>query len=658
MSTTKIHFGFLLILAGLLSIPFAVSAVHIDGHTGTEPPPTATGFLREGVFGCSAGRYPLDVAALQSVQGVYVPVNDAAVTLNTGYLVYKECVLDGVVSATREAATGAMVRSILTAAQRGRNGAPEYVAGPARELGQRADVEMIEFVKQYNVRDICTPFQQQVRVAVVNEYFRSTRDPNISFRCSIEPSELAARNRGEFTGWDTWMDLLDPSNTELGSYFETSFAASNKVRQETENLAAQWQWADGWYPREERVCTPTEFGEEKCEWRTLTPGNMVAKIVEQAVTSGFRQLENADEIDQVVNSLFSGVTNQIMGDVRGFAGLSENRLGRAPYLDQLSAASSGRLRDSAANTGITILNAAIAIEQEFNSKKRAIKALLEQAASQLRAAETQCWIRVEEAVRTLAQQEGAQLRISTSTERITGGTVALRLAPGVQIQSGTAFTLSAPPSPVLESAILTVTANISTSSAAQQDIGLPISPMLAPIAGAAFTINTAATTPFGPGTLAIRLRPGQKLPIGDVRFALTAVLPFSQAAVSILVDIARQFADQIIEQQITPALQQANQDITASNNGLTQLLQIASDLRNTGSLSAQRIALERLDTLIAQRLIHTSADVANAERQRTDAEGLVRTLVEDTVNSWTTGGGWCNVTNPNVVREWFNRWRI
>src|SRR3990167_9643499 len=56
------------------------------------------GFSRQGIFGCSqTGSYSMSVGTLGAMGGAFVPVNDAAVTLNTGYLVFKECVLRGIV---------------------------------------------------------------------------------------------------------------------------------------------------------------------------------------------------------------------------------------------------------------------------------------------------------------------------------------------------------------------------------------------------------------------------------------------------------------------------------------------------------------------------------------------------------------------------------
>ena len=81
---------FALIALILLVAPLTASAQDAGSQTNATVS-TDYSFTRNGVFGCSMnGSYAMSVGALSAVGGVFVPVNDAAVTLKTGYLVYKE----------------------------------------------------------------------------------------------------------------------------------------------------------------------------------------------------------------------------------------------------------------------------------------------------------------------------------------------------------------------------------------------------------------------------------------------------------------------------------------------------------------------------------------------------------------------------------------
>src|SRR4051812_17105738 len=107
----------IIISAAIIALPFFASA-----QTDTTNPNTVTAtadysstyaFQKDGVFGCNLnGAYSMSVGALSATGGAYVPVNDAAVTLNTGYLVYKECVLRGIVVRQREGVTSALTKQM------------------------------------------------------------------------------------------------------------------------------------------------------------------------------------------------------------------------------------------------------------------------------------------------------------------------------------------------------------------------------------------------------------------------------------------------------------------------------------------------------------------------------------------------------------------
>ena len=93
-----------------------------------DPPSVAAAyaFMRQGIFDCNLnGAYAMSVGAMGATGGVYVPVADATVELNTGILVYKECVLREVIIREREAATAGFARKAIVGGQTGRGGNPK-----------------------------------------------------------------------------------------------------------------------------------------------------------------------------------------------------------------------------------------------------------------------------------------------------------------------------------------------------------------------------------------------------------------------------------------------------------------------------------------------------------------------------------------------------
>lgn len=638
------------------------------------------GFLRDGIFGCAAGTYGMPVGTLSAIGGVYVPVNDAAVTQNTGYLVYKECVLDGVVVRMREAASGAVVKNILTWANSGRGGNPVFVDNQAAYYQQKIDRVILENIKDYNLSGLCTQYRPAVKRAILENWVRITRQPQSSYSCpSGMTSEQVAEclsGRGGVEacgGWEGWMNLVsEPGSTPLGAYINAQARSDREVAAQLSILRDELLQGNGFAPTDTYTSNPTDTGEDRVERRIVTPGYLISQLVSQAAGSGFRQLENASEIDQIVNSLFSGITQQILTGSGGLKGLNQSVLGKPPYLDQLAAEASAGVRTAAGNAALTLLNSSIASERAFGESKRTSKDAVDQAEAQLRAAEDRCWSIMIPKVQAYAQtaecstdSEGAEtcnppktLNISTSTPVIKTGTLALQIPEGTTVTSGSSYTLTSTPTSLIQSSETRFTAATNQEFASTTQVGLLINSVLAPTKGSNATMSITAKTPFGSGTIKIQLAANQLLPQGEVRFPLIAVAPFTQAAVSLTVGIQQQFAETVIETRTNPLLTTINKDITDSDNALTRLLQLANSVNNTSSLTAQRLALEEVDRLVADRLLHDAYSVKDAQQQAEVIGNQMSTLVEDTINDWGSGGGWCNAENTEVVRMWYDRWKV
>ncbi|MDZ4227196.1 MAG: hypothetical protein U1D26_01830, partial [Patescibacteria group bacterium] len=90
---------------------------------------------------------------------------------------------------------------------------------------------------------------------------------------------------------------------------------------------------------------------------------------------------------------------------------------------------------------------------------------------------------------------------------------------------------------------------------------------------------------------------------------------------------------------------------------------------NTTSLNAQRIALQQLDTLVAERKLHTQPDLQGVTQEFSAVRDLMTLLVEDTVEDWADGTsaggdfsasnrtGWCNVQDQTTLDTWTSMWK-
>lgn len=503
------------------------------------PPAPSGALLRDGVFGCQGSKYA-NPGSLVAVGGVYVPVNDAAVTLNTGYLVYKECTLDGVVSKIKAQATAELTKTAVRSINTARGGKPLFVQNPTRELNERALRTTLTAVGDQNLQLMCPGFKSQVRTSVVRETLQQNNAPESVYACTIPQSTSGSI-------WDTLAAFREPQNNALGARLILDNQIDFNTAYDAFNQRQQWDWNNGFY-------SVTSESDNPLADQILTPGFIIAESLQQMIGSGFRQLESANEIDEIVSALWGGLTTQLLTNTAsGLAGIASPQNGQPSYLDRMAAEASAAVRDSAVNAALAILRNQLQVENIFKGAKETIANILTTAINRLRTAENSCWDLIVPAVQNYARNFCS----ATSTPSSTTGCIGSQ--PNLVI---------------------------ATSTVESQKI---ITAQIAPL---------ASTTAAG---------------------------------------------------------------LQESAQSLAELNTLIADVTNSSSATNQRVALERLDTLVATNVLHTATEAQDALKQQQDVNNATAVLVEDTLKAWGDSPdpnvGWCNVNNESVVKRWFDAWK-
>ena len=358
--------------------------------TPATPPPTTntapnTQFQRDGIFGCSrnSAQLPGSVGGFSARGGVFVPVADYTTELNTGTLVYQQCVLRGIVNREKEAVTGTMVKNDLKTFMTGKNGAPLFMQRWFPERGDRQDTDTVFFLTNLKQSSaLNSAFKDTVVQAIARQYMQERRRPEVAYTCPYQ-GDMEEVWSGRDTSDEAIYASVDP---RCSAVFAAKFAegASNQyVARGQEELMTRLQWNNGTYDIENVDANNQHI--------VLTPGSFVRAVGEQAVTSGFRQTENANDVDQMVGALFAGLSTQILTSSQGLAGLLQKNGSQPSYLDQMNAESSAGLRSSLLNAALQTLAGARQVETSYLQVVNAIADKLSQTIKQLRGAETQCW---------------------------------------------------------------------------------------------------------------------------------------------------------------------------------------------------------------------------------------------------------------------------
>ncbi|MDR3570716.1 MAG: hypothetical protein P4L81_00755 [Candidatus Pacebacteria bacterium] len=344
-----------------------------------------------GIFTCNQnGANALSVGALGATGGVYVPVADATVELNTGTIVYKECILREVVDAERESGTAGLVQvgtnNILT----GRNGSPYFVKQQGPETVQ-VSTNAIQSIVQNGLSALDPNIQQQVKSAIAQGYAKATYNAPSALTCPYAGATSAFSNPNAQFSWNNILAVASPCNPIVG-YIDANNLANAYAAQEQNCLQNILQWGGGFY-----AVTTGSGG--PCEQQIVTPSYNVANSYSTLLNSGFNQLQSANDIGQMVGALFAGIDTQVLsGTGGGISGLSQP-VGSSPsYLQNVVNQENQNLQTQIANTALVNLQASLQTEQAYYNIMSSIAGTLEGTISSLRSSENQCWTQVVQAV--------------------------------------------------------------------------------------------------------------------------------------------------------------------------------------------------------------------------------------------------------------------
>jgi hypothetical protein len=134
------------------------------------------------------------------------------------------------------------------------------------------------------------------------------------------------------------------------------------------------------------------------------------------------------------------------------------------------------------------------------------------------------------------------------------------------------------------------------------------------------------------------------------------------------------FSQAVVTSQITPLNAAASANVAASRQALQLINTLIQGVTNTASLNAQRVALQQLDTLVAQHKLHTQSDLATVTQQQSGVASTMSTLLQTVAQNWsgtgTSGSGnaawdgtanpgvcWCNVNNSATLQAWTQTWK-
>lgn len=268
----------------------------------------------------------------------------------------KEFVLDPLAWAAAKAAINSLSQSTVNWINSGFEGSPAYETDLRRSMGQLQDSAANNFFRSLEKNtgiDVQAPFQENVYSYLRQSYYRSTdgsRGLN-SYNLNKTAKDDKAFLQGKFVGnggWDAWFSTIRVAdNNTYGAVFKLEDQLLKDVESFRVQRLNELQWGKGFLAwKGSCVKQQTSDGdaaavglsqEDNClEYETRTPGTVIESQLENQLGSSVRQLEIADEIDEIVGALMQQLINQVLSE-SGLSGVSKPSSGGGrSYIDRAS----------------------------------------------------------------------------------------------------------------------------------------------------------------------------------------------------------------------------------------------------------------------------------------------------------------------------------
>ena len=228
-----------------------------------------------------------------------------------------------------------LVNSTVKWINSGFDGNPAYVNNPKQYFTDIADGMAGEFIMSSDLNLLCSPFQANIRLSLMQEYYEP-----LPYQCTL--SEVTDNIEGFFDdfsqgGWDAWFSMTqNPTNNPYGAYLKARVDMDSRIASAIglKNQELDWgkgilSWKtcdgvemDGIEPgtgKPTKVCynkNLTGPGEQKIS----TPGTLIESQMANVLGTGIRQLELADEFDEIVGALVTQLIQKVLSGGKGLAG--------------------------------------------------------------------------------------------------------------------------------------------------------------------------------------------------------------------------------------------------------------------------------------------------------------------------------------------------
>lgn len=315
-----------------------------------------------------------------------VPSMDMTVQAITGGSAAKECILDGIGIAIREALIRKITSATVEWINSGFEGSPAFVTNMGDFLLDTADEAFGSFIyEETNFAFLCSNIQLDVRFALALSYAGRNSRPSCTLSSIVDNVENAVDDLSVEWDWDVYRTVsTDPSANPFLGLIQVSDDVTDLLAERQQQQLEDINRGGGFLSFQH--CRPkgstqntyednngavstegtelsNSFGEEaredqECE--VATPGSIVRQGLSDTLGSDLERLGFADEFDEIVGALVGQLFKQVFSG-EGLSGVSRrsgsSRNFLAEYQQDSEGQASNQLEDLGTSIGVYKSNA-------------------------------------------------------------------------------------------------------------------------------------------------------------------------------------------------------------------------------------------------------------------------------------------------------------
>ena len=281
---------------------------------------------------------------------------------------FKEFVLDGLATMFAKQIIRQITNSIVSWINSGFKGSPSFLQNPGSFFLDVADQITGEFLATHGgpLNALCSPFNINIRLALSLKYH-----PNIPKKYTCTLGKIISNTKdaingftaGNFSqgGWPAFVSLTtEPQNNVYGAYLTADSELSLRVANAQLNKKDEISNGKGFLSWRDPSCAKSvtennktiidynndayisnDYNDEGADYQKLqsvndcpiqTPGSVIAGTLQNHLDGPLKELQLADELNEIVNALFAQLATQVL--TKGLSSVSTQNSSGSTYLKQ------------------------------------------------------------------------------------------------------------------------------------------------------------------------------------------------------------------------------------------------------------------------------------------------------------------------------------